>query len=170
MDWWDNPKKESERVLKKLREVMEGKNTHPTEPVVESVPDLTPSDTVNDIEVDLTEKLEYSVPAKKTIPVYIPAGVETFVESGASDESAFAKRIIRNILAAEAPVTYDYLSRRLMTALGYARGGTKINAFIDGIISAVSPKITTAFSQKTVWQSDQTPGAYTSFRVSGDDS
>ena len=186
MDWWDNSKKELDRILKSIKEA-ENNDT-----VTESITEEKESYPVVDHEVSLQEMQESffeehslfmsadsddPAPDEKALPILSTASYSATVLTNlyASPEgfisSWYDKDIIKSVNAViehEAPICEALLMRRVVQSFGIARSGSRIQDKMQQIFAKLNWPYTKQADGKVYWKYDQNPTSYAGFRASGE--
>ena len=156
MDWWDNPGREKERLLKLLQKKEEA---HTDPPAVQPVP---PED---------SPKLASAVPmapADPKVPAYTPARLtQSRLEAEDFLLPRYAAGIRKKVLLTlekEAPVSASLLTRRVVGSYGISRAGSRIQSYMEGIYRSLGLRSTAQGDQTFYWNPDQDPEEYQSFR------
>lgn len=168
MDWWDNRDKEIKKLLKKLDNLKNGI-------AEEEIQVEKTAENIYKPKEETPEKIEEKASRIRTAPAsslklktYAPAVLSTAAEPKAEFDAEQACKNISEIIAAEAPITEELLTKRLLPSLGYTRTGTKIAEGISGAIKQLKIRSTEENGQKLYWSSAQNPYAYYAFRTAGD--
>lgn len=72
---------------------------------------------------------------------------------------------ILDVLRAEAPVSYPILTKRITSAWGITRTGSKISARMDALISELRLNRTKTLDTVFLWMPEQDPSLYRAFRI-----
>ena len=197
MDWWDNPKKETERVLSLIRqteqikreaeaasaakEVMRGTGVEPARSEPEGM--QRDADEAADAALPLPEdpaapepeqpaQAVPAAPASAEIPLYRPAALPVRTLSADDFISGRYDRAIlsaiETVLAQEAPVLESVLTRRVSQSFGLTRVGPRIQEKLAGLLGKTSCAATAQGEDRVLWTVGQDPAAYREFRASGE--
>ncbi len=177
MDFWDNRDKEIKKLLTKLDNLKNGTyEEEPEEIKVEktaenvyapkaAVPEKAP-DTEKTIEAKAAKSEQTNFGTK--FKPYTAAVLNRLEGAGDEFNLELAKKNITEIINAEAPITEELLTKRLLPSLGYTRTGTKITEGIEKAVKELQIRTTEEQGKKLYWSSRQNPYAYYAFRVAGD--
>ena len=154
MDWWDNRDKELTRIQNALKEACSGTREQEAPPA-EPIPQPT----------------ERTAPGIPTPPLYRPAVLpqtlltaDEFLEAG---NRSLIQAKLADVIRTEAPVSIPLLTRRVIQSCGITRAGSRIQAHLEGILSAMKCRLTRQEELTFLWRQDQDPEVYPLFRVSG---
>lgn len=173
MDWWDNSRKELNRILARLEEL----KVKPVKPALLPPKQKAAKATQTSaqrVSKNVTKAPKTSVvPERKqvSVPFYQPAklkeehlSAEEFV-SGANIGRIQNK--VQQVILQEAPVCEALLTRRVVQSFGITRAGNRIQNRMAQVYYSMNLNATTTNSQCVYWQSGQNPKDYTDFRASG---
>jgi very-short-patch-repair endonuclease len=172
MDWWDNRRKEIDRILSTLEEIQEAplEAESPTvaeEPaieVVKSAPaEVSRIASANTKSTRIISKVKTYVAAKLQMDYVSP---DDFLLPNYTEE---IQSKVATVINCEAPISEGMLTRRVVQSFGIARSGSRIQARMDGIYPSMGLKYTIQSGQKFYWKNDQNPDEYSDFRACGQD-
>lgn len=169
MDWWDNRDKEIKKLLKKLEDLKNGVQEEEirVEKTAENVYTAKPQE-----EISAEAKEPVSAEAKpifsQKLKIYTPALLPAAENPSGEFNQDLAAENISKIIAAEAPITEELLTKRLLPSLGYTRTGAKITEGINAAINRLKIRTTEEEGRKLYWSSAQNPYAYYAFRTAGE--
>lgn len=176
MDWWDNHRKELNRILdelKRLRSMPERDCSSQEETVKRSVPPSEKSMCQDEAVMPqrLTEN-HTALMSKKEPLLYSPtrltvrvATADEFIEPS---HYSWIRDAILAVIAHEAPISEEMLTHRVVQSFGIARSGSRIQARMNQIYKSLQMEATIQGEQRFYWASDQQPEMYRGFRVSGE--
>lgn len=176
MDWWDNRRKELNRILNELNRLCstpEQACSSQNENAKLSVPPVAKVLCHN--EGVAAQRLAGNSPMivkKEETSSYSPARLR--VRTVTADEFiqpsyyAWIRDAVLEVITQEAPISEEMLTRRVVQSFGIARAGTRIQARMDQIYSSLQIKTTVQGGQKFYWKSDQRSEMYRGFRASGE--
>lgn len=188
MDWWDNSKKEVDRILKCVREVEACRSLPKPENGEENSPEpedepvqLFPQEleTVSDEDglvaaVYRNDDPVYD-PATASTPDNVPYSATVLANRFISPEDFITPRYDREIAIAvntvlehEAPICETLLMRRVVQSFGIARSGSRIQDKMLRLFAKMNRPYTKQAGVKVYWKYDQDPASYTGFRASGE--
>ena len=196
MDWWDNSKREINRLIDEIHKAEEDaakaeeEKKHEKEAVkVEEKPaqQQAPASQKPQPEpvkpAEEKSKPETEVPLKgviqntierKPIPTYkatyLPQkymSADDFIIPYTSHQNDL-KHKVNLVLLSEAPISEGLLMRRVVQSYGIARTGSRIQAFMRQIFRKMNLKETVQEGEKFYWAQSQKPDAYLEFRANGD--
>lgn len=151
MDWWDNPQRELDRLVKLLEcpqeEIQRPKVNLPELP---ELPIAAPMK-ADDLRRYRAAKLpQQTVSAEDLLSSRYTPGIR--------------KRII-SLMDGEAPISKSYMLRRIIQSYGIARSGSRITAHLESLLDAMNLKTTQQGEQTFYWRADQDPESYQLFRA-----
>lgn len=177
MDWWDNSKKEIDRLLAKLDEC----RSNPQAGVLEKKAETKPNRRVAE-KRPLDKNIQRPQQAKKDIKVsepkpeiqtYLPVKLST--QNVSSDDfllphmTSAIQRRVNAVLSAEAPISEGLLTRRVVQSFGIARAGIRIQGKMDAIYRSMCLKKTAQDEVLFYWKAQQDPDTYEGCRATGVD-
>ena len=164
MDWLEQPEKECARLLERLKELEQTVSVSATSP--KPSPRPAPS---------LAELVPEKGPAIRKVPRQSPA-VEPYRAAELPPRTLSAdeflqpqhRRLIadalKQVVAQEGPISESLLIRRVVQSFGIARSGSRLQGYIQSLLSQM-PLTTTAQQEQTFyWPKAQSPERYTGFR------
>ena len=185
MDWWDNKKKELNRILQFVKDAEDGMVT-----VLDDEEELPPiavdEDTGSDsslrskaeplVAENVSKKeLPYESSADNELPVledYKAAELPSvYVRPEDFITHWYDKQIIQAVylvLQQEAPICESMLIRRVIQSFGIARSGSRIQDKMDQILPMLNLKCSRNNNQTIYWWDDQKPSQYNMIRTSGE--
>ncbi|MCM1488587.1 MAG: DUF3320 domain-containing protein, partial [Firmicutes bacterium] len=168
MDWWDNRDKEIKKLLTRLDGLKNGAAEEEDEEIrVEKTSENVYRAKANSEAISTAEKKTAANPAVKT-KAYTPAALPVSENPGGEFNSALAEKNIAEIIAAEAPITEELLTKRLLPSLGYTRTGAKITEGIAEAVSRLKIRTSEENGKKLYWSGSQNPYAYYAFRTAAE--
>ena len=158
LEWLDNP----EKVLQGIKAELE--NSALTREVASIQIEIVPKAEVAFEKMDISEVERYqSASAQyKSFEIHHMGYSETFYEPSA--QTAIAK-VMRSILIQEAPISRKALMRKVLSAWGISRSGSRVEASFDMALRKVQKKETRDMNNVFYWKIDQVPEEYTGYRV-----
>ena len=159
MDWWDNSRKEANRILDALEQIQKGEEEPAEEPV-------------KVVEPVLCEPEEPSL-CTLTVKPYTAAQLprmsmtaDTFLEEG---NLLNIRLRIRAVLEQEAPVSQEVLLRRVLRSCGINRAGDRIHNHMLALLEYMGVRMTNRPQEGIFcWTGDQNPEHYIGIRASGE--
>ncbi len=160
VDWWDDSKREMDRILEKLHEL-------------ENMPEPQPEEEEDELEEETalipeeTELDQIPVEEGENTCLYTPFAEVTPLNSEqflSDDNRLLIVNRIRAILNAEAPITDEYLTVRLRQSFGLARLTPKTSARIEELLGLFTHNLTQVCGQAVYFSDEQQSEAYDSFR------
>lgn len=167
MDWWDNSKKELNRIFEQLEKIEKGETITVTE---EPVPDNFKEEDaffakVNEI-VDSLPQVERVIPTYKQATLEINyVSAEDFANY---NYGALIEKKITKTIEFEAPILESVVVRRVAQAFGFARAGSRIQAKIISRLNFSRYKTTYQNNEKVYWNNNQNPSMYYGIRANGE--
>lgn len=166
LDWWENPEKE----LKKIEAAIEKAQKEPhTKPVVDASAINTAALESNfkglkevSFDAAVEENAKYTVCA---------------LESECSGAEEFCSTInnkvileqIEKILQVEAPISRNLLCKRVLSAWGISRMGSRLERRFEELFSIIDPTTTNSNDLTFYWNKEQVPSQFKLFRVPSDE-
>ena len=160
MDWWDNCEKEIDRLLEKLKEVEAARSDVALEDGGEEF--LLPCEESVSYERVFGNAPQYACAQLQR--EYVPA--ELFTEPW-NAKSVGQK--VQEVIAQEAPVSLSLLIRRVVQSYGITRAGSRIQTYMNTLLSELGYPVTEQGGMPFYWSEEQHPDAYVGYRVSGED-
>jgi len=161
MDWWDNSRKEMNRILEKLKTLKEQKEPDPLPPKPEAPQPPEPALIAS--QVTVPEERTNTYIAAKLKPLSVAS--EDLL-SGRYTNSIQSR--IRQILQQEAPISEALLIKRLIQSYGLTRSGSRLQERLEQVFASMQLRTTVQDGQRFFWKEGQAPEAYTQFRVNGE--
>ena len=164
-DWWENRPKVMERIKEALQKAKENKHEPEPEPVVQ--PSFAQPFSEN--ETTLQPLVETSA-----FETYIPTVLESVVVFSSDDfllteNRPRIKNQVAQVLEQESPISKNLLCKRVLSAWGISRLGTRISAHFDQIFADLKLKESGDTTNRFFWKTEHNPHNYTGLRTSGDD-
>lgn len=163
MDWLENRDKELTRLLALLQKLKDQPGSQPQAPspaavpaTISAKPDIVP--TVPDNIYD-----EAPIYQAVQLPVY-PVDANLFTEPQYRQRVVAA---INKVLEQEAPIRESLLIRRVSQAFGFARAGSRIQAYLVSLLSTMRLPVTEQNGERFYWSKSQDPNSYSRYRVAG---
>ena len=153
MDWWDNSRRELERILSLLQTPHKPEEPEAEPPIL---PETAPQQTVHTAAAQEHRQYQIAELSQSTVPA------EDLIQSRYSP--AIRKKISA-ILEKEAPISRSLLTRRVVQSYGIARAGSRIQSHMDAIYQSMKLQTTEQTDQVFYWLPTQDPEAYFEFRV-----
>ena len=171
MDWWDNSRKELERIAAELERLRQEKAQPPEEEAEHSATE--PGEENGQIASSLPLQTQPVAAAKGPDPhAYTAAKLKTSVIT--ADDfllpkyTAAIRAKITAVVEKEAPITEALLTRRVVQSYGITRTGSRILGRMEELYRALGLRHTLRDGQKIYWRKDQDPAAYYGYRSSGE--
>jgi len=167
MDWWDNSKKELNRIFEQLEKIEKGEaiviNDEPIPNEFKEEEEFFTK--VNEL-VDAPPQSERVVSGYKQVALEItPVSADDFANY--SYGSMIEKKITRTI-DFEAPILESVVVRRVAQSFGFARAGSRIQAKIVSRLNYSRYKTTYQNNEKVYWNNDQNPNMYYGIRANSE--
>ena len=167
MDWWDNSRKELERILSELqrirREEPAQEQEEPEEPA--DVPETEGDQPLANPTATRTKK---AVDPHQYVAAKLKSSVITAEDFLLPKYTAAIRAKVSAVVEKEAPITEGLLVRRIIQSYGLTRAGSRINSRIAEICQVLDLDFTEHDGQKVYWRKDQDPAQYFGFRCSGE--
>ena len=181
MDWWDNSKKELDRILKAIKDAESAAPEDPTAEGEETRSAVLPVQIQKSVSeekppvglTDASEKTEGKSGILNMEPAYYSATPLTnpSVSSDQFVSSFYDSDILHTLQAViehEAPICESLLIRRVIQSFGISRSGARIQAKLQKLLYKLCVPYTKLGEEKVYWASDQDPASYVDFRVNGE--
>lgn len=176
MDWWDNSKKEIDKLLSKLNDCHSVPRIKADEEkaAAKAQPPVKESQALErNTKVPRREKSVSSAEETSGAPVYTPAKLTAqYVSADAFLLPNMAPAIrekVSLVLAAEAPISEGALTRRVVQSFDIARAGSRIQGRMRAVYRSMHLKKTEQDGVVFYWNADQNPDAYDGCRATGID-
>lgn len=173
MDWWDNSRKEIDRILAELTRIQDTAIYEaPKEIKNRPVQIAAAAKHVEREQPRIAQAYTKPSPTAAKVKVYSATALDTaYISSDDFLLPQYNRTIQTRVAAAiehEAPISEGMLTRRIIQSFGIARAGNRIQARMGGVYSSMCLKSTTFEGQKFFWSNHQNPDDYSGFRASGD--
>ena len=173
MDWWDNRRKEIDRILTTLKEIQEA----PSEAALPTVAKAFSAEVVKPAPAEVSRIASAYTKSTRVISkvkTYVAAKLQmNYVSPDDFLIPNYTEEIqskVATVINCEAPISEGMLTRRVVQSFGIARSGSRIQARMDVIYPSMVLKYTIQDGQKFYWRNDQNPDEYSDFRACGEDS
>ena len=153
MDWWDNSRRELDRILSLLQAPKKKQNPPSPAPLPE-----VPLAAMVQSPVRQEESCEYIV-ATLSQSTLSP---EDFHDSR---YTAAIRKKITAVLEKEAPINRSVLTRRVVQSYGISRAGSRIQSYMDTMYHSMKLPSTEQGDQIFYWLPAQDPETYFSYRI-----
>ncbi len=175
MDWWDNPQRETKKLLDLLTQLQKDpppqKSTPKEAPATSETADDTPKKIANRTTPQPAKTIAAPKPAIRAA-VYTAAEVtgkkltsDTLLLP--ENTSTINRRIVA-IVKKEAPIVDSLLTKRVLQSCGIARSGARINARMQEILNVCGFQTTRQGDTLVYWNKGQDPAQYRQYRVPGE--
>lgn len=173
-DWWDNQQGVLLDIIEAINEVLVNKKR--TEE--EACTSTNEQDDNPKLELAKLQSVMYQpkeTPITQNYLVYNSYELEkhSLINSDEFYLPQFKPTIIsqiQRVMDAEAPISHELLSRKILTAWGITRLGVRLNEYLTQIYRQMKLKKTRQGGDNFYWRIDQDPENYHQFRVSSDNS
>ena len=184
LDWWDNPEKvltdiekaiaqtpdsEPETALDSQTADAQAPDSHAqkreeyADIKLQSLPQPTSRQITQQILEPDTSAQSYQVCELETTDLF---SSEDFFDYG---RKAKLKEQITEVLQAEAPISHNLLSKRILNAWGISKLGKRLNSYLTDLYLDMELKCTHQNDTIFYWSSDQDPQKHNSFRTPPND-
>lgn len=156
LDWLDD----RERVLRNIKAAIE--NIPKKETIKREAPKLA------SFAVPKFEKEDISDSVSSFCQSYISASINSM---GSSDDYYQPKnkhrirKLTEEIISVEAPVSRKLLMKKVLSAWGITRGGSRVEGIFLDVIKDIPMNVTYDDERVFIWKKDQNPDTYTLYRV-----
>ena len=158
MDWWDNRKKEIDRILKELESIRRGEHSDDRGDEKDEEPDIQAGS-------EMTRESEIRVYTSAKLP-YNATTPDELVTSKYYD---IIVRKMKKVIDQEAPVCQSYLVRKIIKSFGIARTSSKLQDHMNDILSKLYFTKTRQGEEVIIWNENVKPSSYSDFRSDGQD-
>ena len=104
-------------------------------------------------------------------PIYQAVQLPVYpVDANLFTEPQYRQRVIaaiNKVLEQEAPIRESLLIRRVSQAFGFARAGSRIQAYLVSLLSTMRLPVTEQNGERFYWSKSQDPNSYSRYRVAG---
>lgn len=166
MDWWDNSQKEINRVISKVKDLanrIKEQNDKPHLAASAEAPEVLSSNSPNNPLDDNAEEKIITYKAAKLNNCYLSA--DEFISGWHNTEIA---KSVQVVMLAEAPISYNLLTKRIVQSFGIARSGSRIQEYMNMIYSKLKLNYTIQNGEKIYWNDNQSSEDYPLIRITGD--
>ena len=173
MDWWDNRKKELNRIFDCLEKLEKQPSKPEVLPVVKPAPPQPPvgEQKIAGSVIRTPEPPIPTVPKAPQIPLYEAALLRSEILSPEDFVQPMYTRQIQEkiqcVIAQEAPVCEALLIRRVVQSFGISRTGSRLQNRMTQILSGMELNCTKEDGQIVFWRANQMSEHYIEFRASG---
>ena len=156
MDWWDNSKKELDRIDEILEKLSEGNYEDFVDEEDENEPSFTNFD-----EPEAREIVNYEI----TKLAFNTATVDELMTQRYYD---VLRKKLRKVIETEAPIKKELVIKRVTDSFDIVRSTPKLHRYIDDIVTAMTyPKTTQPEEVQIIWNDTVKPTGYSVFRPNG---
>ena len=178
MDWWDNSRRELDRILEALRAAEEEEAPEPETGAAEApsveAPETPPPPPPQEEEPMLKGMIRSGPQERQAIPLYTgsrlpvtPMTPEAFADPVQGSRRLIAERI-RTVLEQEGPISESLLTRRVVQSFAISRAGSRIQMYLAELYRSMKLRTTLQGGERFYWREDQDPRAYAGFRANGE--
>jgi len=165
-DWWENRSKVMERIQDAFQKANENR-----EEVKEEAP-LPPATFAETIAMQ--EETHFNLEEIISAESYVPTQLASVI-TNSSEEFLYTsnrpvlKNQIARVLEQESPISKNLLCKRVLSAWGISRLGTRISAHFDQIFAEMDLRESGDAANRFFWKQDHDPQAYQGWRASSED-
>jgi len=157
-EWWENPGKVTQEILTAIHKAEQGIEIQP-EPAPEPV-----------IPMEIPFAFQETKVTETKTPYYEAANVEVVRCTSSEDFFLYSyretiKSQINEVLAVEAPVSKNLLSKRVLLGWGIGRMGSRIAVHFELIFKELGLRQTSDNGNIIFWQAGQLPEQYNIYRL-----
>ena len=171
MDWWDNSRKELDRILAELERIRTEKpdpEPDEPEPPVQHIPEEAAGQEI----APLASGQAVQMLSERETVTYTAAKLK-ISEVSAEDfllprYTAGIRSKISAVMSKEAPISEALLTRKIVQSYGITRAGSRIQGRMEEMYRAMGLRCTMQDGQRIFWNADQNPEAFYLFRASGE--
>jgi hypothetical protein len=170
-DWWENP----ERVINEILEAIKNAEANEGKEIVESIPEsiLFETDKSEPAPFNNLASAETVIVTDNHTPsnVYEICNLEIVYSTSSEDFLLYSntqkiKDQIKQVLEIEAPLMRNLLAKRVLSAWGISKLGTRINAHFEWLLNDSVLNETKFDDSRVFWNDTLNPDSYTGYRVS----
>lgn len=169
-DWWENPDKTISQIIEAIKQEQNGEDKKGSAPVVES-PVVPIAFEIPLQQATTTVQINHST---KAVNRYEACKLDV-VLSNSSEEFLFSyNRIkiidqINKVLDVEAPVSKNLLCKRVLSAWGISRNGSRLSSYFESLLSGMPLRQIGYGNNIFFWKQEQDPAAYTIYGSTDND-
>lgn len=156
LDWLDDKSKVLNKVLEAIKNAIENKGMVAEEKKAEPIV----------FETIKEPKVEYKFTKYKE---YEPKNLGTSEDFHKEGSQKKILNILEKAIECEAPISQKLLFKRVLSAYGMTRGGSKVNETITTALATLPVMASSSSYNTFYWKQGQMPGDYTDFRVPADE-
>lgn len=160
LDWYENRQKSLEGIRFAIEAAIAQSKTEP-EPLPQAAPVRAPLEFETEEIPSVAEQCSAYSPYK-AVSLGTP---EQFYEAAALPK---IQKLIRDVIAAQAPVCRKTVLGYVLNAYGIARSGSRVEATFDAAVSGLSIRQTVSNDIVFFWKAEQDPVTYSDCRISKD--
>ncbi len=167
-DWWENPDKTIHTIIEKIKQAQEdiGKKDMEKAPVEETIEERDPRmqfEAITILDKSYDNDFKYEV---CNLEVELGNTSETFLFFYNKEK---IKNQINKVLEAEAPVSKNLVSKRVLNAWGISRNGARLSSYLESLFSEIKMRQVTHANNIFFWREEQHPAAYSIYRSAKND-
>lgn len=169
MDWWDNSRKELDRIIAKIKDVQNGVKEQPK---VEEITEEAPAEDTLAENVPVSEAPTTQTISDKLIPYSATKLKNSTVTADEFVSGRFERQIaqsVGSVMMCEAPISYGLLTRRVVQSFGITRSGSRIQEYMDRLFYKLQLSYTVQDGEKLYWNKGHMPEAYPFIRFADEE-
>ncbi len=169
-DWWENPDKCISQLIEAIKQEQNGEDKTMSAPVVES-PAVSIAYEIPLQQAAATVQINHSTKAENP---YEACKLD-LVLCNSSEEFLFSSNRVKiidqinKVLEVEAPVSKNLLCKRVLSAWGISRNGSRLSSYFENFFSDMHLRQTEYGNNVFFWKQEQDPSAYTIYRSADSD-
>lgn len=160
LDWLDNKQKVIDKLKRDIEQAIAEQDSPKEEPAA-----AKPERVLN-FEREKTLSAKDKCAKYISCPVQQLGAAEQFYETSARPAMI---KLMRSIIEAEAPISRRALLKKVLSAWGITRSGSRVEKVFDEVITVACGNVNSSNGSVFYWQENQIPAAYSSCRVSDSD-
>lgn len=171
MDWWENKEEVLKSIEDEIEKIRTGMQPEVEGPVIYEIPTVVEEEPLTSAP-SLNQEASVSSEVL-TQKEYTPVVLDIIVES--SSESFFYPEnkemilsLIKKVMDSEAPISRSLLCRKILSAWGITRMGTRLNAYFLTLFQQLSYYQVTHERISFLWLSEEQCCFYSDYRVNSD--
>ena len=164
-DWWENPDKTIIQIIDVIKQVQSGESKKELPPVIMEKA-IAPKEVEVPLQSAMTTHINNAIkPGNK----YEMCNLE-IVLCNSSEEFMFPSNRnkitdqINKVLEVESPISRNLLCKRVLSAWGISKNGSRLNYYFERLFSEMNIRKTSYGNNVFFWKQEQHPFAYTPYR------
>jgi hypothetical protein len=169
-DWWENPDKTISQIIEAIKQEQNGDSKKELPTIAES----TKPSIRQEIPLQQALATVQIIPTIKAENRYEACRLEIVLCNSSEDFLFPSNKIkiinqINKVLEVEAPVSKNLLCKRVLSAWGISRNGSRLSSYFESLFSGMHLRQTEYGNNVFFWKQDQDPSAYLIYRSAEND-